>query len=636
MSTMTFAFHPAYDSYNLPNTHTHSIPQNPPSITAPTSRHDSAFPANYDSWGLAPTLSPAQYGPPAAFHHGDETHGQPLDVHLPEASSLLFGGYAPPLQLELPQLSPSTILRHDTFQSVLGNAFNPLAPTGLAPQHQAPISLPTLDFPCLAPPPPPPPPPSLPPPPEPPASVPALPSDPLQSSSPPGRPASKRVSKRKRTCSVSREEDTDPHITSQLQADHRLPSSTTATTKSPSTSRTMSGRGGSSGMGPPPVPPPTGQQQWAPSTGTSSAIHHQHHHHHHHQPRSGYPTLPADEPSAKRRRVANEQDPSGRSIAQQQQQMDLYQNQQYQSQLQAYWCASGDQPTSAPISHPSPPVHGYPTFAGPSPRYPHAPSQNPPRFAAAIGPAPIPAAPPQWVGGGSTKEQYPHPAAYPQLQAYQQYTPPTGTYQASTPAGSSSSGSSSIARPTPPMAPGPMPPSATGPLVTRRLASPAGSKGAAAGPSALVSAPRSQVPHRGGSGGNPMGTGDAAPVMTIMDVNENDSSHHGPSMFPPEPYPGGETARSPWTPTREREKLYGSRLDQVRITFPALLLSYPPLSLYLKLSLKRFSIEPIPLDRVFPRGGGYSFIENSHANFGLTCFTDGRLRETRCSRWGRH
>ena len=32
---------------------------------------------------------------------------------------------------------------------VLGNALNPVAPTGLAPR--APISLPTLDFPCLAP-----------------------------------------------------------------------------------------------------------------------------------------------------------------------------------------------------------------------------------------------------------------------------------------------------------------------------------------------------------------------------------------------------------------------------------------------------------------------------------------------------
>ena len=141
---MTFAFHPYHEPYNLPNTH--SLPQNPPSITAPTSLNEPAFPVNYDSWGLAPTtLSPAQYGPPAGFHHGDETHGQPLGMHLSVPSSLLFGSYAPPP--EISQLSPSTILRHDTYGSVLGNAFNPVAPTGSATQA------PTLDFPCLAPPP---------------------------------------------------------------------------------------------------------------------------------------------------------------------------------------------------------------------------------------------------------------------------------------------------------------------------------------------------------------------------------------------------------------------------------------------------------------------------------------------------
>jgi len=106
-------------------------------------------------------------------------------VHLSDASSLLFGSYAPPP--EISQLSPSTILRHDTYQSVLGSAFNPVAPTGLA--LQAPTSLPTLNFPCLAPPP------SLP------AQtdllVPAshsAPPDLLQSTSPPGAPLAQNVS----------------------------------------------------------------------------------------------------------------------------------------------------------------------------------------------------------------------------------------------------------------------------------------------------------------------------------------------------------------------------------------------------------------------------------------------------------
>ena len=109
MSTMTFAFH---DPHNL-STLTPCL-QNPPSITAPPSLHNPAFPAN--SWGLAPaTFSPAQYGPPAGFHHGDETHGLPFNMHFrsPDASSLVFGTYAPLLPL-------STILRHDTYQSVFG------------------------------------------------------------------------------------------------------------------------------------------------------------------------------------------------------------------------------------------------------------------------------------------------------------------------------------------------------------------------------------------------------------------------------------------------------------------------------------------------------------------------------------
>jgi hypothetical protein len=140
---------------------------------------------------------------------------------------------------KISQLSPSTILRYDTYESVLGNATSPVAPIGLAPQ--APISLRTLNFPCLSPPP------SLPAqtePPTNPTNTPIRPnfrSDPIQSTSLTGRPAcSERVSKRKRKCSVSGEEGPDPHTTSQLQAaDHGLHSSTTIPTpQPPSTSRT--------------------------------------------------------------------------------------------------------------------------------------------------------------------------------------------------------------------------------------------------------------------------------------------------------------------------------------------------------------------------------------------------------------
>jgi hypothetical protein len=561
---MTFDFHPVHDPYNLPNTH--SFPPNPPSITAPTSLHDPAFPANYD-WGLAPTtLSPAEYGPPAGFHHGDDTHGQPLDVHLPEASSLLFGSYAPPL--EVSQLSPSSILRHDTYESVLGNAFNPVAPTRLAPQTQAPISLPTLDFPCLAPAP------SLPaqadPPAPAPVAEPVLASDPLQSNSSPGRPAfSTRASKRKRKRSTSL-------TASQPQADlGGLSSSiTTATPKSPSTTKAMSGYpslgrgGGQSRMGPPPVPPQPGRPQRSPP---SSGIHQ--------QPQAGYPAVPVgmDERYPKRRRVDDGQSPSGLSVAQQQQQMAGYPTQQqYHGHGQAHWYGSGAQSPNAPISQPSQQQSGYSsTFAGYShhPHPAHAPARNPSMYAVPIPPT----APSQWASSGSTQGQEPyyhpgHPAYLQPVQGYQPqlpYTSPThatGTYQVSTPAGSSSSGSGSFARPTPPMAPGTIPPSATVPLATRPHSSSVGSKGVA-GPPGAVSAP-SQVPHRGASGGIPVGTGPAAPVLMeqVIDVSGEDRFEHGPSEFPPKPYPGGEKAKSPWWPTRKTEKLYGSRLDQVRRT----------------------------------------------------------------------
>ena len=302
-------------------------------------------------------------------------------------------------------------------------------------------------------------------------------------------------------------------------------------------------------------------------------------------PQPGYPTVSpgsVDERYAKRRRVDDGQSPSGLSVAQQQQQMAGYPTQHYQSQNQPHWYGSGAQQTNAPVSQPSQPAYGYSsTSAGPSyshhahhaHAHAHAPARTAPMYA-----APIPTAPSQWTGSGGTQgqEQYYYtgaPAYSQPTQAYQQppYTSPThatGTYQVHTPAGSASSGSGSIARPTPPMAPGPIPPSATVPLVTRPVPSSAGSKGAA-GPSAVVSAVGSQVPHRSGSGGNPTASGGAAPMMidSVIDVSGEDRFEHGPSELPPKPYPGGEKAKSPWWPTRKTEKLYGSRLDQVRRSF---------------------------------------------------------------------
>ena len=469
-------------------------------------------------------LSPAQYGPPAGFHHGDETHGQLLDMHLPDASSLLFGSYAPPP--EISQLSPSTILRHDTYESVLGNAFNPVAPTGLAPQ--APISLPTL-FQCLAPPP------SLPAQTDPTTSASALPSDPLQSTSPSapsasGRPACpKRVtSKRKRkqrSVSQEREEDSDLHVTSQLQAaNHGLHSSTTATPKSPREMRGF-GRGSSSNrMGPPPVPSlqPGHHQRSSPTSSGMQPQQHQQHQQQHQQPQPGYPAVPVgpvDERYSKRRRLDDGQSPSGLSVAQQQQQMAGYPTQQYQSQAPAHWYGSGAQPTNAPISQPPQPPYGYSsTSAGHSysqHAHPtHAPTRNPAMYA-----APISTAPSQWTNGNSTQGQeqyyYSGTAVHSQpTQAYRQQPPYTSPmYQFHTPAGSSGSDSGLIARPTPPVVSRPINPNASVLLGIRPPSSSAGSKGAPAGYSATVSTVGSQDLHRAGSGRNPMGTGLTVPVM---------------------------------------------------------------------------------------------------------------------------
>ena len=75
-----------------------------------------------------------------------------------------------------------------------------------------------------------------------------------------------------------------------------------------------------------------------------------------------------------------------------------------------------------------------------------------------------------------------------------------------------------------------------------------------------------------------MSTGLAAPPVmmdSVIDVSGEDRFEHGPSEFPPKPYPGGDKAKSPWWPTRKTEKLYGSRLDQVRRSFSFLFCFQP-------------------------------------------------------------
>lgn len=42
-----------------------------------------------------------------------------------------------------------------------------------------------------------------------------------------------------------------------------------------------------------------------------------------------------------------------------------------------------------------------------------------------------------------------------------------------------------------------------------------------------------------------------------------DSFEHGPTEFPPRAYPGGEDATSPWVPTKQVGKIFGSRLEQM-------------------------------------------------------------------------
>jgi hypothetical protein len=240
-------------------------------------------------------------------------------------------------------------------------------------------------------------------------------------------------------------------------------------------------------------PQPSHQQM---SSMTSLVIHQQPQ-----QPsQPGYPSVPVgsmNEHHTRSQRVDKGQSMSALSIAQQQQQIAGYPTQQHQSQSRA---GRGAHTTNTPISGPSQLSYGY-SPASASPTYGqhthpvHAPTRNPLMYA-----PPIPTAPLQWTSSGNTQgqEQY----YYTGVATYTSPAYETGTYQVHTPTTPSSSGSGSIACPTPPMVPGPFLSSAAVPLITKPLFLPAAPKGVAAGPSAPISAVGSQVPHRGGSGGN--------------------------------------------------------------------------------------------------------------------------------------
>jgi hypothetical protein len=299
------------------------------------------------------------------------------------------------------------------------------------------------------------------------------------------------------------------------------------------------GRGISSNrMAPPPVPPlqPGYPQRSSP---TSSGIQHQQQHQPHQQQyQPEYPTLPVGSMDE----WDDGQSSSRLSVAHQQQQMAGYPTQQYQSPAPAH--------TNATISQPPQPSYGYSsTSAAPSysqhahPAY--TPMGNPSMYAARIPTAPS-------YGGnaqGQGQYYYSGAAAYSHpTQAYRQppYTSPThatGMYQVHTPAGSSDSGSVSIARPIPPMMPGFIPPSAIAPLNMRPPPLSPGSKGVAAGSSAAASAVGSQAPHRGGGSGYPMGMELTAPLR--MDPV---TSVSGESHFEYEPFeflPGLPTLATP-------------------------------------------------------------------------------------------
>ena len=219
----------------------------------------------------------------------------------------------------------------------------------------------------------------------------------------------------------SREEDPDPHITSQLQAANHGPhsSTTTAILKSPRVMLGSVGRSGSSSRMAPPSVPSRQSGHHQRSSPTSSDIRQQQ------QPRPEYPTVPADsmdECYSRRRRVDGGLSPSGLSIAQQWQQIVGY-------PAQAHWYGSDTQPTNASISQLSQPPYGYPsTSAGYSNSQYARPTHVPTRHSSMYV-APILTTPTQWISGSCTQGQEPYsyhsePVANPQLMQMRPYQQP--------------------------------------------------------------------------------------------------------------------------------------------------------------------------------------------------------------------
>jgi len=239
------------------------------------------------------------------------------------------------------------------------NAFNPLvAPPGLAPQTQVPISLPTSRYSVAC------------------AAVPSVANRPSlrTSAQPPFRSNRLRRSKHERENAVYPEKKT------LIRTSYLSPKQLTVVTplplprlRSPYFLSEMHG-GSSSHMAPLQL---GHHQRSSPTSGD------------HHQLHPGYPTVhvgTVDERDATRRTVDDGQGSNGFSVAQQQQRVARYSTRQHQNQSQAHWC--GAQLTNVSLSQPSQPTHGYSTPADPSypqhARHVHAPMRNPSMYAAPI------------------------------------------------------------------------------------------------------------------------------------------------------------------------------------------------------------------------------------------------------------
>ena len=332
-------------------------------------------------------------------------------------------------------------------------------------QTQAPMPLPTLDSSYLMPPP---------------LAQVALFSDPSQSTptEPPFRHSTPSfcVSKRKRECYMSQDEDSHRPTTSQLHADPNPSFSTTTITtlNSSATSRVirdpLRSRGGRSGRIPVPLvkPKKTPQTHLTPDGHSAS---------HNVSLQQQSPVDSMDRPHSKRREVNNGQSPTG-----------LGTKETNASMFQPIY---GHSPTNDAPGHSAHTTH----------ESAHIPAQS------STYAGPILNAPPQWTSGGNVQvpEHYfhtpiPTPFVQPvQMQAHHQLphsstSQTTGAHQAYTPAGPPCIGFGLNFQSTLPIAPGHdplrhIPPNANTPLPTRSVSSPTGPSSIYGGYSPLSAIP---------------------------------------------------------------------------------------------------------------------------------------------------